>query len=245
MDIAMGHLNPEEIFAVQALAAMWRLGAGRRDSANGSSGNEDSHSEEEKQNDEYSGGSTSSDDIQPDNAEVARNREPDTVDNCYPIEVVHGQQEQEEVVEQDEQDEHEQEQDEPETSDDGNCVPIGEGNAKVPLRILKGADYTMYTKVTRKLLQAVFTRKTLATHSLTGKPSPAFLNRPPKKLLDPLIVDDIVRYVCRRCNVAPNLVRTAITRKCTDEAKLYQKRRRLRRLARQRRNIENIPPPQP
>ncbi|KAF9418870.1 hypothetical protein HW555_004390 [Spodoptera exigua] len=193
MDIAMGHLNPEEIFAVQALAAMWRLGAGRRDSANGSSGNEDSHSEEEKQNDEYSGGSTSSDDIQPDNAEV----------------------------------------------------PIGEGNAKVPLRILKGADYTMYTKVTRKLLQAVFTRKTLATHSLTGKPSPAFLNRPPKKLLDPLIVDDIVRYVCRRCNVAPNLVRTAITRKCTDEAKLYQKRRRLRRLARQRRNIENIPPPQP
>lgn len=49
--------------------------------------------------------------------------------------------------------------------------------------------------------------RVLATHSLTGKQSPAFSNKPPKKRLDPKMVEDIINTVADRCGVPKNLVR--------------------------------------
>ncbi|KAJ0174555.1 hypothetical protein K1T71_009663 [Dendrolimus kikuchii] len=128
------------------------------------------------------------------------------------------------------------------TSIDADMVPIGNGNAMVPARLLKEIDWNSHTSATRQLLQAIFSRRVLATHSLTGKQSPAFKNKPPKKILDPKLVDDIVMTVSAECGVPKNLVRNAITIKCTDEAKLYRNRQSYRRARLQNhQNEENVP----
>ncbi|XP_047992768.1 uncharacterized protein LOC125231365 [Leguminivora glycinivorella] len=86
-------------------------------------------------------------------------------------------------------------------------VPIGEGYATVPARVLKQIDWRSYTSATRKLLTSVFTRRELATHSLTGKSSPAFPGKPAKKRLDPELVNDIVQIVVEKSKVNASLVR--------------------------------------
>ncbi|KAJ2945728.1 hypothetical protein O0L34_g568 [Tuta absoluta] len=105
-----------------------------------------------------------------------------------------------------------------------DMVPIGSGKAAVPTRLLNELNWSSYSSVTRRLLQAIFPRKVLATHSLTGKQSPAFSNKPAKKCLDPQLIDDIVDTVSQRCGVPKRSVRNCITIKCTDEAKLYRNR---------------------
>ncbi|XP_026496008.2 uncharacterized protein LOC113400584 [Vanessa tameamea] len=122
-----------------------------------------------------------------------------------------------------------------------DMVSIGSGNVTVPARLLAEIDWTSHTSATRQLLQAVFPRRILATHSLTGKQSPAFANKPPKKQLDPKLVDDIVNTVAERCDVPKRIVRSSITTKCTDEAKLYRNRQRFRKMHEQQ-NQENVPP---
>ncbi|KAL0821892.1 hypothetical protein ABMA28_005292 [Loxostege sticticalis] len=84
-------------------------------------------------------------------------------------------------------------------------------------------DWSSYTLVTRKLLLAVFPRSILATHSLSGKRSPAFPHLPPKKRLPIGMVNDIVQTVVERCGVSVNLVRTVITTKCADESNKFKK----------------------
>ncbi|KAL0871338.1 hypothetical protein ABMA27_005080 [Loxostege sticticalis] len=86
-------------------------------------------------------------------------------------------------------------------------VPIGDGHAYVPATLLLNMDWSSYTLVTRKLLLAVFPRSILATHSLSGKRSPAFPHLPPKKRLPIGMVNDIVQTVVERCGVSVNLVR--------------------------------------
>ncbi|XP_050348072.1 uncharacterized protein LOC126771938 isoform X1 [Nymphalis io] len=122
-----------------------------------------------------------------------------------------------------------------------DMVSIGNGNVTVPARLMTEIDWTSHTSATRRLLQAVFPRRILATHSLTGKQSPAFANKPPKKQLDPKLVDDIVNTVAERCNVSKRIVRSSITTKCSDEAKLYRNRQRFRK-KREQQNRENVPP---
>ncbi|XP_050348085.1 early boundary activity protein 2-like isoform X4 [Nymphalis io] len=122
-----------------------------------------------------------------------------------------------------------------------DMVSIGNGNVTVPARLMAEIDWTSHTSATRRLLQAVFPRRILATHSLTGKQSPAFANKPPKKQLDPKLVDDIVNTVAERCNVPKRIVRSSITTKCSDEAKLYRNRQRYRK-KREQQNRENVPP---
>ncbi|XP_047992766.1 uncharacterized protein LOC125231363 [Leguminivora glycinivorella] len=85
---------------------------------------------------------------------------------------------------------------------------------------------TSYTSATRKLLTSVFTRRELATHSLTGKSSPAFPGKPAKKRLDPELVNDIVQIVVEKSKVNASLVRTTITTKCADESKMYRSRQK-------------------
>ncbi|XP_050348198.1 uncharacterized protein LOC126772069 [Nymphalis io] len=122
-----------------------------------------------------------------------------------------------------------------------DMVSIGNGNVTVPARLMAEIDWTSHTSATRRLLQSVFPRRILATHSLTGKQSPAFANKPPKKQLDPKLVDDIVNTVAERCNVPKRIVRSSITTKCSDEAKLYRNRQRYRK-KREQQNRENVPP---
>ncbi|KAJ2945727.1 hypothetical protein O0L34_g567 [Tuta absoluta] len=98
------------------------------------------------------------------------------------------------------------------------------GKVMVPTRLLKQIDGTSHTYATRKLLTAVFPRSVLATHSLTGKSSPAFPNKPAKKKLDPTLVNDIIQIVCEKCNVHERDVRNIITTKCADECKMFRLR---------------------
>lgn len=79
---------------------------------------------------------------------------------------------------------------------------------------------------TRTLLSVVFSSDELATHTLTGKPSPAFYGRerPAKKMLDQGRVDDIVVSVRNRTGGKERNIRATITTKCADTAKKYKRR---------------------
>lgn len=54
----------------------------------------------------------------------------------------------------------------------GENAKIGTFKTEVPKHILRSINWKSHTGATRKLLMALFSRKILATHSLTGKPSP-------------------------------------------------------------------------
>ncbi|XP_052852791.1 early boundary activity protein 2 [Drosophila gunungcola] len=86
--------------------------------------------------------------------------------------------------------------------------------------------WTNAPTATRSLLCMVFTSDELATHTLTGKPSPAFYGRerPPKLQLDPRKVDDIVACVRERTGGKERVIRATITTKCADTAKKYKRR---------------------
>lgn len=51
-------------------------------------------------------------------------------------------------------------------------VLIGPNRTKVPTSVYQGIDWSSYKAATRKLLVTLFPREVLATHSLTGRPSP-------------------------------------------------------------------------
>lgn len=135
--------------------------------------------------------------------------------------------------------------------EEGNAddeVVIGSNNTTVPRSVLMNINWNLHTAATRRLLCAKFTREVLATHSLTGKPSPgmfavikrpfhqriysnfilfsAFMesSKPTKNQLDPLIIADIVSYVSKRCKVTDTAVRSSITTKCADENKMLRQR---------------------
>ncbi|XP_041982096.1 uncharacterized protein LOC121735360 [Aricia agestis] len=106
----------------------------------------------------------------------------------------------------------------------GDMVPIGSGNTLIPKTLYESLNWNSYTNVTRKLLQILFSREVLSTHSLSGKRSPAFSNKPAKKQLNPITVDDIVATVAKKCDIKESFVRTCITVKCADEAKMLRQR---------------------
>lgn len=87
--------------------------------------------------------------------------------------------------------------------------------------------------------------RVLATHCLTGKTSPAFMNCPQKKILDPKLVEDIVNVVSTKCNVPKSLVRNTITITCTDESKLYRNRQQCKLQRRANQHEENTLPVAP
>ncbi|XP_045523551.1 protein insensitive-like [Pieris brassicae] len=96
----------------------------------------------------------------------------------------------------------------------------------VPKDVLANIKWESYKNATRKLLTAVFPREALATHSMSGKPSPAFPNKPAKAKLDPNVISDIIKTVMAKCGVAENIVRMTITTKCADESKMMRYRQR-------------------
>lgn len=108
---------------------------------------------------------------------------------------------------------------------EGDAV-IGSNKTTVPVHILRSIDWKNYKTATRKLLITLFTRETLATRSLTGRPSPAFhdRNKPVKGKLDQDIINDIIQIITKKCSVQEGQVRTAITTKCADENKMLRNR---------------------
>ncbi|CAD7078787.1 unnamed protein product [Hermetia illucens] len=107
-------------------------------------------------------------------------------------------------------------------------IAIGTNGTLVPKSILETMKWDSASCATRKLLTAIFDRLTLATHSLTGRPSPAFHGRekPAKNQLDAGKVADIISIVSKCCNVPEKEVRNAITTKCADENKMHNQRLR-------------------
>ncbi|XP_053959409.1 uncharacterized protein LOC128863982 [Anastrepha ludens] len=110
------------------------------------------------------------------------------------------------------------------TNDKVAYVSIGPNKTLVPQKYYESIDFTNASVATRKLLVICFDRETLATHSLTGRRSPAFKDKPLKEALDPLIVDDIIFAVTTRSGVSAKEVRAAITTKCADENKMWRKK---------------------
>ncbi|XP_058814236.1 uncharacterized protein LOC131678248 [Topomyia yanbarensis] len=110
-----------------------------------------------------------------------------------------------------------------EDSDDSEMTPIGPNNTMVKKQVLRAINWTSYKAATRKLLMTLFSRSMLASHTLTGRPSPAFMGdraKPLKDKLDQRIIADIIAIVTKSCNVTESMVRTAITTKCADENKM-------------------------
>ncbi|EDW39811.1 GL15989 [Drosophila persimilis] len=106
-------------------------------------------------------------------------------------------------------------------------VVIGPNGTQVSRNSLSALNWGMTgPSITRKLLCEIFDRDTLAHHTLSGKPSPAFRDcaRPSKQQLDPLKVADLVYLMTNTLDMTPREVRTAITTKCADENKMLRSR---------------------
>ncbi|XP_035443807.2 early boundary activity protein 2-like [Spodoptera frugiperda] len=124
-------------------------------------------------------------------------------------------------------------------SEPHKLIGIGTGNTMVHKDKYERIKWESYSIATRTLLRLTFPRQTLATHTLTGKKSPAFQHKPAKMCLDPRIISDVINEVMKKCGVPENIIRSIISISCSDEAK------RLNRLKNKtsRGNNENILPP--
>ncbi|KAH8267437.1 hypothetical protein KR018_002349 [Drosophila ironensis] len=111
--------------------------------------------------------------------------------------------------------------------EDGSvCYVLGPNGTQITANQYAEVFWTNAPVATRCLLCVVFTSDELATHTLTGKPSPAFYGRerPPKLQLDQCKVDDIVLSVKSRTGGKERVIRATITTKCADTAKKYKRR---------------------
>ncbi|EDV99244.1 GH13742 [Drosophila grimshawi] len=108
-----------------------------------------------------------------------------------------------------------------------SMITIGPNGTQISRACLTGINWSMSgPSITRKLMCEIFDRATLAFHTLSGKPSPAFKDcaRPSKQQLDPLKVSDLVYLMTNSLQMTPREVRTAITTKCADENKMLRTR---------------------
>uniref|UniRef100_A0A034VHR9 BEN domain-containing protein n=1 Tax=Bactrocera dorsalis TaxID=27457 RepID=A0A034VHR9_BACDO len=109
---------------------------------------------------------------------------------------------------------------------DSPDVVIGPNGTRVSKKYLAKIYYMEVSIATRKLLTLVFDRQTLATHTLSGRPSNRFpnSNRPLKPQLDHLKVADIIYYVKRVYNCTEADIRHAIAVKCAEIDRIVNKR---------------------
>uniref|UniRef100_T1GVD2 BEN domain-containing protein n=1 Tax=Megaselia scalaris TaxID=36166 RepID=T1GVD2_MEGSC len=121
-------------------------------------------------------------------------------------------------------------------------VSIGPNNTKIPAKIYDSIKWESASIATRKLLTAVFDRPTLATHTMTGKQSPAFKDsgKPLKQMLDQDKIKDIIFAVTRKSGVSEKEVRNVITTKCADENKMLRTQQRKRQSLYEIDNKENF-----
>ncbi|XP_065358634.1 probable serine/threonine-protein kinase kinX [Calliphora vicina] len=120
-----------------------------------------------------------------------------------------------------------------EANEDGMVV-IGPNGTMISKTALQAINWNLSgAALTRKILMEVFGRETLAFHTLTGKPSPAFMDcdKPMKNQLEPLKVADIIHLVMEHTQLTAKEVRNAITTKCADENKMFRQREKKRQNA--------------
>uniref|UniRef100_A0A0K8UZN2 BEN domain-containing protein n=1 Tax=Bactrocera latifrons TaxID=174628 RepID=A0A0K8UZN2_BACLA len=113
--------------------------------------------------------------------------------------------------------------DEDETSE---FITIGPNGTRVLRTEFNNISWDSDSISTRNLLNIIFGEDMLATHTLSGKPSPAFKGRerPAKGQLDINKIDDLTHCVMQKTGCSERDVRTTITTKCADIAKKYRKR---------------------
>lgn len=107
-----------------------------------------------------------------------------------------------------------------------NKAILGPNGTEVKLEAYNAINFTSSAGATRQLLGLVFSSDILATHTLTGKPSPAFYGRerPEKMQLDQNKIADIIHCVRTIKKCTEREVRAAITTKCSDTSKKYKRR---------------------
>lgn len=105
-------------------------------------------------------------------------------------------------------------------------VILGPNGTQIDARSYMSIIWSSAASATRQLLTFVFSSDILATHTLTGKPSPAFYGRerPAKMQLDPIKAADIIHCVKSKFNCTEREIRAAITTKCSDTSKKYKRR---------------------
>ena len=116
-----------------------------------------------------------------------------------------------------------QQQEYPKRTD--KSVILGPNGTEVTLQAYDTIIWTTAAAATRQLLGFVFSNDVLATHTLTGKPSPAFYGRerPEKMQLDPEKIADIIHCIRTHKDCTERDVRAAITTKCSDTSKKYKR----------------------
>ncbi|XP_022823280.1 SH3 domain-containing protein C23A1.17-like [Spodoptera litura] len=122
-----------------------------------------------------------------------------------------------------------------------NLVEIGAGFAKVPGCIMTSIDWTSYSLATRQLLLSVFPRSALAQYSLLGTQPSVYMKKQTQRVLNPLLVQDIVRTVASKCNVPKDLVRKCIKEICREEIRIFRKNKRKMK-HKQRQQIDDYVP---
>lgn len=107
-----------------------------------------------------------------------------------------------------------------------DVVILGPNGTQIDVRSYSSIIWSSAASATRQLLAFIFSSDILATHTLTGKPSPAFhgRERPAKMQLDPIKAADIIHCVKSKFNCTEREIRAAITTKCSDTSKKYKRR---------------------
>ncbi|KFB47799.1 hypothetical protein ZHAS_00015873 [Anopheles sinensis] len=109
-------------------------------------------------------------------------------------------------------------------------VAIGAHGTRIKQDALQMINWSNFKSATRKLLMEVFGREKLATHSLSGRPSPAMRSNTEKPIKDRLeanMVADVIEIVTKMCNVDECLIRNVITAKCADECRMRNRRAKM------------------
>ncbi|XP_075152176.1 early boundary activity 2 [Haematobia irritans] len=108
----------------------------------------------------------------------------------------------------------------------GATIILGPNGTTIGVQPYESIIWSSSASATRQLLGFIFSSDVLATHTLTGKPSPAFhgRERPAKMQLDPLKLADIIHCVKSRFHCTEREIRAAITTKCSDTSKKYKRR---------------------
>lgn len=108
----------------------------------------------------------------------------------------------------------------------GDAIILGPNQTNIDFKAFQSMVWSSAAAATRQLLSYVFSCDVLATHTLTGKPSPAFYGRerPAKMQLDPHKAADIIHCVKSKFNCTEREIRAAITTKCSDTSKKFKRR---------------------
>lgn len=103
-------------------------------------------------------------------------------------------------------------------------VILGPNGTEIAIETYRAAKWSSVAAATRHLLGLVFPINILATHTLSGKPSPAFYGREKatKNRLDANKTADIIHCVRSIINCTEREVRAAITAKCGETARKYK-----------------------